>query len=278
MKDSRTITIVSIVLSVLLALLVVLGLRLGYGQTKEVYDVVIFGDSNMGNFRGPTGPSRVFAKESKLRVLNAAVGGTMMNNKPTESCIENPWRYFSMVDLSKAVLKKDFLTQKAERPQYYVDFYDGNFDYVEASLNELSKADFSKVKYIFICQGLNDYLNGARIYDPEDKYNEETFTGALRVSVENLKKAAPEAEIIVMAPNYNTVLGDSDIYSTGHGSLPDYIEQEMLVCEEYGLKFTSLNGPINKDNSAEYLYDGMHINDDGARLIADIMLEAINLK
>lgn len=276
MRDSRTTTIVSIILAIFLSAIVVTTVCFAFHNTSEEYDVILFGDSNLGNFRSSTGPARLFAKDSGYRVLNAGIGGTLMNNEPTEGCVENPWRYYSMVEFSKAIVNKDFSTQKAEMPKYYVEFYNGNFDYLEDTIDKLSKTDFTKVKYIYICQGLNDYLQGARIYNPDNKYDEQTFAGALTVAIENLKKAAPQAEIIIVGPNYNTVVGDSDSVSTGHGILPDYITKEEEISSEYGLKFTSLNGPINKDNSEQYLYDGMHISDDGARLFADILLEVMN--
>lgn len=276
MRDSRTTTIVSIIVSLLLTAIVIVTVSLAYGNTSSEYDVVLFGDSNLGNFRSATGPGRLFAKESKLKVLNAGIGGTLMNNTPSENCVEDPWRYYSMVELSKAVANKDFSIQKAEFPKYYIDFYNGNFDYLEGVLDELSKTDFSKVKTIYICLGLNDYLNGSRLSDPDNKYNEKTFAGALRTSIENLKSVAPNANIIIIAPNYNKVLGDSDTMSTGHGTLPDYIEQERQISEEYGLKFASLNDHITKENVDTYLYDGMHINDEGARVFADLLLETLN--
>lgn len=276
MKDSRTITIVSIIVSVILAAAVLVTVFLGNTSRELNCDIVIFGDSNIGNFRTANGPAGLLSKQSNMSVLNAGIGGSMMNNAPSVNCEENPWRYYSMVEMSKAVVNKDFTALKAEYPKYYVEFYKDNFDYLKETVDTLSKTDFSKVKTIIICHGLNDYLNGSRISDPNDSYNEETFAGALRTSIENLKKAAPDADIICIGPTYNKVLGDSDSFSTGHGVLPDYIAAEEEICLEYGVKFAALNGVINKDNVDDYLYDGMHVNDEGAKLLADLMLEMMN--
>lgn len=274
MKNNKLL-IISIVVSLCIAGIVIGSTFYNKNPKTESYDIVVFGDSNVGTFRYDVCAVGQLKERTGLSTLNAGIGGTTLTGVKNSEADGNPWKYYSMVELSKAMIKDDFSVQKAEHPDYYVDFHDGEMDFLKDLLETLSNTDFNQTAFVFICHGLNDYLSGMRIQNPEDPYDIYTFEGALRTSIDNLKVAAPNARIILIGAPYNTVSGDSDTVSTGHGTLPDYLEVEKKIAAEYGITYAPMSGPINADNILDYSYDGMHYNLEGSSLLADVMYDAM---
>lgn len=270
-NKSKVLIIVSVTVLVLVTLLAV---HFRVPLKRDSYSIIVFGDSNVGNFRYEVGPVNLLGKKAVKKTFNAGIGGTSFNNAIDTENYESPFRYYSMVELSKAIRNDDFTIQFSEMPRYYIDYSEGNFDYIENTIKLLSKADISKTEAIFICHGLNDYLMGAAIDNPVDPYDTTSFGGAIRTIIENLQAVAPNTRIIFVGANYNNVNGDCETYSTGHGTLPEYLKLEEELAKEYNVEFTSMYGPINAENITTYTYDGMHYNVDGGELFSEVMYEA----
>lgn len=265
--------VITYILSILVAMLIILPatyivLKPTYGAE---YDMIFCGDSIMASDHSdwwdiPT----IVGNELKETTLNAGYGGYTMSNMDVTGMPGDYRDEYSMIGISRSIRNGNFKTQvmASQEGEPLTVWY---FPEVSRKLNDV---DWKKVKYIFIEHGANDYLFGVPVDDSTDKYNEYTFGGALRQSIENIQKGAPNAQIILMTPIYMNpegMKGDCNEIDYGGGLLKDYVEKEKEIAKEYGLyvidNFTEID--INKDNYEEYLPGGLHPNLEGNTLIAE---------
>ena len=239
-------------------------------RDREDYEIVCFGDSVMACFYGDGSIPYYIEELTGRTTLNAAFGGLPMSELREVTFAGDSSYLFSMVELSKALLNKDFSLQiigTKQRVQEYTQEWYGVAD-------SLDKLDYNSVQYVIIEHGVNDYLMGKALDDSADRYNESTFAGALRTSIENVRKALPNATVVLVTPAYMKLESmDGDCMETdfGGGTLPDYVAKEKEVAAEYGLTCVdNFSGSgINKDNYKEYLYDGLHSHQGGNVLMAE---------
>ena len=273
MKNKKTAIAIAILLA-LLCFVPILFLR--HGKGSVTYEIVCFGDSVMACKYGPGSVPDILEQETGLKALNAAFGGLTMSE-----IIDNPNAgdgnfFFSMTELSKAFLNRDFSLQvmaTKRRVTAYPEAW-----YTVAS--NLDKIDYDSIKYVLIEHGVNDYLTGKQIEDTSDKYNANTFAGGLRTVIENVQKAVPDATIILATPTYvwfEGTAGDCTETDYGGGTLPEYVEAEKRIAAEYNLICVdNFNGSgINRDNYKSYLYDGLHSIEEGNRLIAENIIKNV---
>lgn len=246
------------------------------GRGRTSYDIVFFGDSRVGNDRSETALPGLLEKATGYTVLNAGLGGTTLAISPDD----NINAQYTMVNLSKAVLLGDFGPQKAAIPKKYIENNE-IIDYMPETIDKLSEVDFSKVRCFIIEQGTNDYLAGIPLTNPEDKYDEMSVEGALRKSIDNLRKVAPQAQIIVISQcDTFTLAGYGDEVDLSFGTEKDYADYEQQICEETGVSFVDFydESGINRDNLFDFLFDGLHPNDAGNQVLIDMITEKLNLE
>ena len=266
------------ILFVLIAALIVAILAtaalLGWGTKKTHFDIIFFGDSRVGNDRTDTALPVLLENAVNMSVYNAGIGGSTLSytgEYPT-------WDIYSMVSLSKAVAANDFSIQLANSESAYFDYAE-IVDYVPDTVKDISKIDFKKAKYVIIEQGTNDYLSGMKL-EGEDKYDESSVGGALRTSIKNIKKASPDAKIILISTCFtSTPAGYGDELDMGYGTEEDFAEFEKKIAEETGVLFVDLyhESGINRDNFKDYLFDGLHPNDAGNKVVIDLLTKKFNL-
>ena len=280
--DKKKLNIIVKCISAILALaafgVLVLGVKNYARGTDMSYQVVCLGDSNLGNYRDETGVTSLLEKNINKKVLNGAFGGTTMAYIGKEKT-----RYsglFSLYNLSVSICNKNFAIQKSELA---IVAKRDKIGYFGETLDELSQVDFSTVEILIIEHGINDYLGGVPVSNDEDKWDRDTFSGALRTSLKLLKETYPELRIILVTPTFcavpdeNGLFRDCNKYSYGGGYLEEYVEAELKVAKEMGVEVIDdyhLSG-ITADNFEEYLLDGLHLNEKGRKIIADLWIEYI---
>ena len=239
-------------------------------KALEEYDIIFFGDSIVASdYSEWWDISTLISNETNYKVLNAGYGGYTMSNRSVSAYSGDPRRLFSMIGLSESVRITDFSMQVAASPEVNnVSWY---FPTVSRHLNNVN---WENVKYIFIEQAANDYLYGIPADDGEDKYNEFTFGGALRKSIENIREGVPNAHIILVTPIYmkpEGFSGDCNSKDFGGGYLRDYVNKEIEIANEYGLyvidDFHEID--INSENYEQFIPGGLHPNLEGNQMIAD---------
>lgn len=271
-KTSKTEIYVAIGIAVLCLIFSFL-LSLKRGE-REV-DVVLFGDSVIeGGLFGNVKDE--LEKITGMSILNAGFGGMTMCRTDMEEHQGDYLYFYSMVQLSSMIRNRDFSL---------ISLANARYDYImSAGWRERSEAleeiNWKKVKGIVIEQCVNDYMRGCAIDNPDDKYDESTFAGALRTTIENVKKGAPNAILYLETPSYMQLgIYEDDCLSHdfGGGVLTDYVTKEMEIAAEYDVKVIDVFGNkiINKDNVETYTYDGLHPSEEGYKVLAEFIARSL---
>ena len=232
--------------------------------------IVAFGDSVFGEIRDDTAVPALLQEFSGESVYNAALGGTCVARLERDRRMDYAKNSLSLVGLTKAVRAGDFRVQRSLRMR------ESNTEYFGEALEGLSQVDFSQVETVLIQEGLNDYHAGVPLENPDNPYDEYTFLGALRSSVQALRKTNPEIRIVLVTPTYTwyTEIGQTcEEQDVGGGILEEYVDAEIRAAEELGIEIIDVYHdffPHEKWADKDlYMRDGMHPNEEGRRMLAE---------
>lgn len=253
-------------------------------RAKEAsYDIVFLGDSVIGNTDANAGVTDIVEEMLGKSVFNGAFGGTTCcqgTDLLWGSVTSGEW---SMTRLADAIAYRDFKSQLGT--MNYADSYSEvnaqALYYFKDRMQELSRIDFARVEVLVIEHGTNDYNCGRRLDNPEDLYDTATFGGALRHSLEVLGEAYPDMAIVLLSPIY-CEFGENgelpcDSWDSGYGTLDAYVELEREIAEEYGVYYIDAyhESGIRQENAKEYLYDGLHLTQEGREKLGQFVAECL---
>ncbi len=142
--------------------------------------------------------------------------------------------------------------------------------------SEVINLDYGKVDLITIFCGTNDFKLNVAIGDSNS--DETYFYGALTKLIERIKSINPNVRIVLLTPLQRNNKGYStENYNTVGHKLIDYVNATKEVGEKYNLQIVDLyhNSGITKDNLNLYTLDGLHPNNEGYKLIADILYKEV---
>lgn len=241
-------------------------------QTEESdgdLQIVFLGDSIFDNNRDGTGVPYLTVVQCDADIYNLAIGGTSATIEEGESTESNHWTSRSLLGVVKAM-----------KGEISTDIFEGSRT---KEILDDPEADFSKTDYFVVEYGINDYFRAVPLDDEEEYYNLNTYAGALRYAITNLKEIAPDATIIMCGPHYcqffsgNQYVGDGNILNTGHGTLFDYKGICQYVAWEQQVEFYDayVELGINGYTAEEYLEDGVHLSEAGRELYADALATKI---
>lgn len=252
--------VISVALPVILILAAVLyGFLAGNVKTNHP-QIVVFGDSLIGNDRTETSVTALLEKSTGLRVFNGGIGGSLLS---AGSSNESYWNCYNMVNIAECMANNNYEAMLANIPYDYLE-YNVLLQYLPETVKGISKIRFDAVEYIVIEQGINDCIG---------RVSEEEFEAALRSVTEDVRKASKKAKIIVVSPGYTSVIENEN-----PGATSKYVEIERKVCSEQNITFIDFynNGGINATNCEEYLYDGLHTNGAGNEILARMIKSEID--
>ena len=243
---------------------------------KVIYN---FGDSVFGNAQSADSVSGALATITGATTYNVGFGGCQMSQHATH------WDAFSMYRIADAITTGDYSLQDAAI-QASVS---GMPSYFNNHLTRLKNADWSKVDFITIGYGTNDYTAGDLLDNPDDKFDTATHGGALRYAIETILTAYPHIKILIVTSTYRfwfnadnlTFKEDSDevSYNTNQDTLDKFAENAINIAKEYKLPAKNLYHDlgINKFNRMQYFDapDGTHHNAKGRRRIAESIAGAL---
>lgn len=223
------------------------------------WDVVFFGDSIIGNYTGSYSVPGVLTGLSDARTYNCAQGG-IPASLDANSLLSFPTSVDYFIGQDAAALPE----------------LSGPFP---AALDTYSQDKHNGRRLCFVINfGLNDYFGGHPVSNPEDAYDVSTYAGALRVGIDKLQTAYPDAEILLMTPNFITFFTNgTEILGENSGILIEYVDTAMEIANEYNViclnNYTDLG--INETTASVYLADGVHLNETGRFLLAKRIMERI---
>lgn len=224
--------------------------------------IVFLGDSILDGYRNETGIAYLTGVQCDADVYNLAMGGTTAALTAYESGEYEKWSSRCLQGVVHAIC--------------------GN---VDAKILDGYRAgevfatcDFSNTDYFVIEYGMNDFLSGIPLNDSDDPFDEYTYVGALRIAIQRLRDAFPDATIVLCSPNYaqfwgkdGSYLGDGNMVNNGGGKLVEYYRVCGNVSADMNTLFLDAYEGIGLDaySADEYLEDGIHLSEKGRWKYAD---------
>ena len=228
---------------------------------------IVFGDSIINGVGALVGQDCVEAAKRILEcsLYNGGIGGTTMLffNDVVDGIIDNDW------------------TDVDARIQQLISQYPGNelFEVLPTRFQQIKSLDFTKVDFICVAYGTNDWTEDIQRDNTENLFDTTTILGSLRSCVKRIQSAFPNIEIIVITPSYRCVFNnnvieyDSDDNHWGGntlisdlGTLADLIaecakEMKIRCWNQYW------NNGVNAFNAKKFISDGTHRNKFGAAVL-----------
>lgn len=237
--------------------------------TGSELQIVFLGDSIFDNNRDGTGVPYLTSVQCEADVYNLAIGGTSASAEADEQMEDENWTSRSLVGVVKAMTGR-----------ISTDIFAGTRT---KEILDSPDVDFSNTDYFVVEYGMNDFFRAVPLSNPDNDFDQKTYAGALRYAVSNLRELAPDATIILCAPNYaqfysgDRFIGDGNTLNTGHGTLFDYKGTCEYVSKEQQAEFFDayLDLGIDGYTAEEYLEDGVHLTAAGRQLYADALAKMI---
>ena len=232
--------------------------------------LVFLGDSIFDNNRDGTGIPYLTSVQCEADVYNLAIAGTSATIENGEEMSVEKWTSRSLAGVVHAMMGN-----------IPTDIFEGTRT---KDILDNPNVDFSQTDYFIIEYGLNDFFRGAPRDGYEHPYDVRCYVGSLRFAIINLRTMAPDATIVLCAPNYaqfydgDWMIGDGNSVNTGYGTLFDYKGSCEAVANELNTLFLDAYGAlgINSYTAEDYLEDGVHLTAEGRQLYADALARIIN--
>lgn len=244
--------------------------------SRTEYPIIIFGDSIVGQCRDQTSVSGLLNSMLDEPVFNAAFGGTCMAAHDQDISTNYTMEMLNMVNISKAIAADDFGVQQTVHSKREITFYFGD------TVDELEYVDFQSAKVMILAFGINDYHAGTPLDNDKDPYDERTYGGALRSVITTMRELYPDLRIVLVTPTYAWYRSNGltcEEYDTGGYFLEEYVNKEISVAEELGVEAIDLYHDLYPhrtwDDWKIYTEDGLHPNEDGRRMIAEIIVDVL---
>ena len=251
------------------------------GPEKEGHHVVIFGDSIIAYKQDETSVANMIIARTGMDVFDLSFGGTQMADSTEVDTLGNKRAYMSMYSIAQALYTDDFSLQLNYRT------YDPATEYFDERIKQLRTLDLAQTDIVIIEHCINDYHCAIPIGDV-DSDSEYTYCGALRMSVDHIRRINPDIRIILVSPTEKWMpdgVNASD-YSYGGGILDEYVEAQRMMAEELGVEYISMYELYEREVSSfgdevteeavtgfKYTVDGTHPNYYGRYVISDLLAD-----
>jgi lysophospholipase L1-like esterase len=177
------------------------------------------------------------------------------------------WDAFCMYSLADAIVTNEY-TKQDKALKGGIDVLP---EYFKNTVELMKTIDFSKVDYVTIAYGTNDYTAEVSLDNEENMLDTSTYKGALRYTLERIMTTYPHFRIMVLTPTYRfwtdtsgKFLEDSDTKLFNGLTLDSFVVATKEICKEYKTPYLDnyYDLGINKFNRNEYFSpgDGTHPN------------------
>ncbi len=132
--------------------------------------------------------------------------------------------------------------------------------------------------YVFVFGGTNDYGHGDAPFGKMGDKTPDTFYGAMDDLINELLKYYPKEKIIFILPTYR--LNEDNVYGEGNKKVPGHTLEEyrkamVEVLNKYQMKILDIKDILGKAENNPLLADGLHPNNAGHKLIAELICNFI---
>lgn len=240
-----------------------------------VNTIIAFGNSPFADDDKKNLLAAELSRSMEATVINASIPGSYQCRYNPIGDNSNPYDGISLYDVVDGVTKGDIsaVTEAAA----------GISDTAYNKALKLEGIDMSMVDCAVIFYDLSDYIDHRNIYNPGDEDDVTTFCGALSASIKLIQERYPYIRIVVLSvpacgKTIDDYYVDGTIVDLANGTLNDYLGWEVNVCATRGVSFIDLYfGAIHVENRDRLLRDDYHLNEEGARVVAERFAKLISL-
>lgn len=243
-------------------------------EGDENLQVVFMGDSNIAYAFDSDSLPDMLAGAGGYTVFNVAVGGSAAARINTVGNPERGEDLFGFHHLTKIAITQDYQSVVALETE-------ANGEMI-GRIACITDIDWSKMDYIVISYGLNDYTLGIPAFG-EDALDETTYSGALRAGIQRLQEIS-DATIILSSITYTAHSDEAgsayDGYEKdfGGGTIDAYRDAAALVASEFeNVIFMDALTEMGIDftNYETYLLDSMHFNRAGREKYLECLMTVL---
>lgn len=143
------------------------------------------------------------------------------------------------------------------------------------------------VDVIIVYGGVNDYIHGDAYFGNLNDKTPETFCGGVNFLMKLLKEQYKNKQIVFITPahlHYDNIFDEKPSPRKMKKDDAKPLIEYVKVIKELGMKYNipvldlynrlPIN-PNNKDDFEKYTIDGLHFNDEGHRLLANLIISFI---
>ena len=237
--------------------------------------ILTLGNSPFADNYADNNLAKAIADAYDATVINGGMEGSYLTCRNSDYNSDDPEDGVSLYNIANALVSGDFSVPEAAAPSVS--------EQACAAVQTLKSADMSSVDAIFIMYDLEDYVDHRHL-GSESETDVTCVYGAVRSSIESLRKAYPYIRIVYLSQpaSGKTIDGffvDGDVHNIGEGLLSDYVTFELTAAATAGASFVDIYyGAVNVDQRDEYIKDDYHLNDAGAKAVASRVHQLIQLQ
>lgn len=255
---------------------------LGYQNVEaetanQSFPIVALGDSIIGKERDGSAVHAYFEEYTGVPMLNAAFGGNLAGAGENADRYSHHEESLNLYALAEAICYRDFGVQKADMAASQIKGW-----YFWEALGGLESADLEQTDILLLEFGVNDYMMGKKLDNPEDALDVNTYGGALRYAIELFQKTYPDLDIVLVTPAFCHIVdyGMCTEVDFGGGTLDAYADLGKEIAAEYGLDVIDVfyKFGLDQTNVMVYTEDGMHLSVEGRQMYAHFLQEQLREK
>lgn len=132
--------------------------------------------------------------------------------------------------------------------------------------------------YVFVFGGTNDFGHGSAPIGEINDTTVDTFYGAMNHLIETLLKKYKKNHLIFILPLHRT--NEDNVYGDGFKEEPSltldgYVDVMKEVLNKHNIRILDIREQLLPCDDNSLFYDGLHPNDNGHELIANLIVEYI---
>ena len=150
-------------------------------------------------------------------------------------------------------------------------------EHVFAHIQNLKAIDWTKVEYITLFYGTNDWTGQVTLDNPDNPKDTSTYLGSFRYGYEKLVTQYPNIKFIVITPMYRFVTDDpawdTETKQFNGKYIYDFGDALIEVCKGYHIPYIDMyrESGVNAYNRTNYIADGTHPTEAGIVNLANII-------
>lgn len=275
-KKALIFALTAVIFAGIFALILIFSKRkFEFPTDTDKMNIVVLGDSIMENDLDGNNVCSLLNNYIEANVINCAIGGSTavsINGEKELDYYVDKFNFYNLADVAVSGNPASLLDNR-----YMVDWIMPGA--IDKGL-KLAYVDFDKVDCLIVNYGMNDTSLGIPA-SSDDKYDTATFGGVMRNGIEQIHKEYPNLKIVVNTVSYSHAtyeIGQKEkVIDNGENGLQEAYNAELqsIVNDYDNVYLFDIKSclDINENNYSDYLLDGIHLNIDAKKILAEALAE-----